>query len=62
MATRQNPARLRALAGLLPQAGPVQVMDVGANPIEGKAPYANLLKAGLAKVVGCSASVDWQGR
>ena len=52
MTTGKTLARLRMLAGLIPQAGPVGVMDVGANPIEGKAPYAPLLKAGLARVTG----------
>jgi len=50
--TGKTLSRLRALAALLPQAGPVRVMDVGANPIEGKAPYQPLLSAGLAEVTG----------
>ena len=44
--------RLSSLARLWPEQANVEVMDVGANPIEGKAPYAALLAAGLAKVTG----------
>ncbi len=32
--------------------GPVHVVDVGANPIEGDAPYKGLLAAGYARVTG----------
>lgn len=32
--------------------GPLQVVDVGANPIEGDAPYKALLAAGRVRVVG----------
>ena len=30
----------------------VEVVDVGANPIEGDAPYKGLLQAGLCRVTG----------
>lgn len=45
-------ARLDFLLSLWKDSGPIHVVDVGANPIEGDAPYKPLLKAGLAKVVG----------
>ncbi len=32
--------------------GPVHVVDIGANPIEGDAPYKGLLDAGYARVTG----------
>lgn len=37
---------------LWPDAAPLHVVDVGANPIEGEAPYAALLRAGMAHVTG----------
>ncbi len=43
---------VRYLAGLWPDAGAVEVLDVGANPIEGDAPYKGLMEAGLARVTG----------
>lgn len=43
-------ASFRALAGALP--GRVRVVDVGANPIDGDPPYAGMLAAGDAEVVG----------
>lgn len=50
--TRSLQKRLSQLATLWPDEAKVEVMDVGANPIEGKAPYARLLGAGLARVTG----------
>lgn len=47
-----HPAALACLTGLLLDALPVEVLDVGANPIEGDAPYKALLEAGLARVTG----------
>lgn len=45
-------ARLRALSDLLGTPGPVEVVDVGANPIEGEVSYRRLLDLGLARVTG----------
>ena len=47
-----RPDALAYLAGLFPDLGPVAVLDVGANPIEGDAPYKGLMAAGLAHVTG----------
>jgi FkbM family methyltransferase len=45
-----SPARaFRALTGLEER---TKIVDVGANPIDGRPPYAGLLAAGLAEVVG----------
>ena len=41
-----------SIAPLLKLEQPVNVVDIGANPAEGEAPYKPLLDAGLAKVVG----------
>ncbi len=41
-----------SIAPLLKLEQPVHVVDIGANPIDGQAPYKPLLAAGLAKVVG----------
>ena len=43
---------LSLLAALWPEALPLHVVDVGANPIEGDAPYKSLLAQGFAKVTG----------
>ena len=45
-------SRLEFLLALWGKRGPIHVVDVGANPIEGDAPYKPLLSAGLAHVVG----------
>lgn len=45
-------APLDYLVGLLPGAVPLEVLDIGANPIEGDAPYTSLLQAGRARVTG----------
>ena len=45
-------ARLSALSDLLGTPGPVEVVDVGANPIEGEVSYRRLLDLGLARVTG----------
>lgn len=37
---------------LFPGLDPIHVVDIGANPIDGKPPYAELLQAGAARVVG----------
>lgn len=44
--------RLACLLALLPAFSPVHVLDVGANPVEGAAPYAHLLGRGQATVTG----------
>ena len=43
---------LAVLAALWPDALPLHVVDVGANPIEGDAPYKRLLAQGHARVTG----------
>ena len=35
-----------------------QVVDIGANPIDGEPPYQNLLKEGLADIVGFEPQID----
>ncbi|MDO9710123.1 FkbM family methyltransferase [Paracraurococcus lichenis] len=40
----------RALTGASP--GRIRVVDIGANPIDGEPPYAGMLRAGEAEVVG----------
>jgi FkbM family methyltransferase len=45
-------APLRSLLGLSPDSLMIKVVDVGANPIDGKPPYATLLNDGSAEVVG----------
>jgi FkbM family methyltransferase len=40
------------LRRVLPSSGPIEVVDVGANPIEGDAPYRRLLDQGLCHVTG----------
>lgn len=47
-----SPARLEQLMQLIGLKTPIQVLDVGANPIEGVVSYQGLLDAGHAKVVG----------
>lgn len=46
------PAPLALLRDRLPLDGPVQVVDIGANPINGDPPYKPLLRAGMAHVWG----------
>jgi FkbM family methyltransferase len=43
---------------LWPGATPLHVVDVGANPIEGDAPYAALMQAGYARVTGFEPQAD----
>lgn len=43
-------AVLHSLA--LPPAAPIEILDIGANPIDGDPPYLPLLAAGLARVTG----------
>ncbi|MEZ5797108.1 MAG: FkbM family methyltransferase [Paracoccaceae bacterium] len=51
--SRGRDRRLAYLAKSLPDAGPIRVLDIGANPlIEGDAPYLPLLRAGLARIWG----------
>ena len=49
------PAHLQALTGDVVD---LLVVDVGANPIDGPAPYAPLVDAGLARVVGFEPNPD----
>ena len=46
------------LAARLPLGRPIKVVDVGANPIDGTPPYAPLLQAGLAEVIGFEPNRD----
>jgi len=43
---------LRVLSEALTLETPIKIVDVGANPIEGDAPYKELLDAGLCEVIG----------
>ena len=42
----------KSILAMLPDAPPVQVVDIGANPIDGEPPYQSLLAAGAARVIG----------
>jgi len=42
----------------LPADAPVEVLDIGANPIDGDPPYLPLLRAGLARVTGFEPQPD----
>lgn len=44
--------RLGCLIGMLNSYEPIETVDVGANPIEGKATYAHLIETGQANLVG----------
>jgi FkbM family methyltransferase len=41
-----------ALSSILPHIETLHIVDVGANPIDGKPPYINLIRDGRAKVIG----------
>jgi FkbM family methyltransferase len=43
---------MRTIQSLLNIACPIKVVDIGANPIDGRPPYAPLLASGCAEVVG----------
>ncbi len=47
-----------SLAGLLKIKRPINVVDIGANPIDGEAPYKQLLDAGLVHVYGFEPNPD----
>jgi FkbM family methyltransferase len=47
-----------SLAGLLEITHAIDVVDIGANPIDGEAPYKSLLDAGLAHVYGFEPNQD----
>lgn len=49
---------VRAVAAALGAQRPVEVIDVGANPIDGDPPYAPLLAAGVARVTGFEPQPD----
>ena len=46
------------LASLLEIKSPIDIVDIGANPIDGKAPYKPLLESGLAHVYGFEPNPD----
>ena len=47
-----------SLASLLEIECPINVIDIGANPIDGDAPYKPLLDSGLAQVYGFEPNLD----
>ncbi len=47
-----------SLSELLQIKHPIDVVDIGANPIDGEAPYKPLLDAGLAHVYGFEPNPD----
>ena len=49
---------LHELNELLGVSRRTQVVDIGANPIDGEPPYQNLLKEGLADIVGFEPQID----
>jgi len=53
-----SPTRLDFLIGLVGLKNAVQVLDVGANPIEGEVSYQGLLNTGHAQVVGFEPQAD----
>lgn len=50
--------RLGCLMSCLKSYEPIQTIDVGANPVEGEAPYAHLLETGQANLVGFEPNPD----
>lgn len=46
------------LASLLEIKSPIDIVDIGANPIDGEAPYKPLLESGLAHVYGFEPNPD----
>ncbi|WP_226346287.1 FkbM family methyltransferase [Agilicoccus flavus] len=50
--------RAALTSGELPAGDPIEVLDVGANPIDGDPPYLPLLRAGLARVTGFEPQPD----
>lgn len=48
----QHPAPARSLDTLIGIGRRIKIVDIGANPIDGTPPYASLLRAGHADVVG----------
>src|SRR5882762_1713843 len=53
-----RPSRAPNLSTLLGVSCIIKVVDVGANPIDGPAPYASLLASGCAEVVGFEPNAD----
>ncbi len=47
-----GPSRVPNLSTLLGLSCIIKVVDIGANPIDGPTPYASLLAAGCAEIVG----------
>jgi len=52
------PAAAHAVLALLAPARATEVVDVGANPIDGAPPYAAMLAAGLCRVTGFEPQAD----
>jgi hypothetical protein len=52
------PAGFLSLSEILDQEPVVDVVDVGANPIDGDPPYKGLLASGMARVVGFEPNLD----
>jgi hypothetical protein len=50
-----GPSRVPNLSVLLGVSCIIQVVDIGANPIDGPTPYASLLASGCAEIVGFAA-------
>jgi len=53
-----RPSRAPNLCTLLGVSCIIKVVDIGANPIDGPAPYASLLASGCAEVVGFEPNAD----
>ena len=49
---------MASLTEILKTAIEIDVVDIGANPIDGNPPYLGLLKSGLAKVVGFEPNLE----
>lgn len=58
MSDTPKPDAARALLDALRLDGPIAVVDVGANPIDGVAPYRPLLDLGVARVTGFEPQAD----
>ena len=50
--------KISELASLLEIKAPIDIVDIGANPIDGEAPYKQLLDSGLAHVYGFEPNPD----
>ena len=54
----ETPMKRSSLADLLKPELHIDVVDIGANPVDGDAPYKTLLDAGLARVIGFEPNSD----